>query len=81
MEPEETQNALTPSKPQVSKPKLAVILAAIIIIVVIALENIKTVPVRALSFDGKISLSLIVAGATGIGFLTGFLVATFRKRK
>jgi uncharacterized integral membrane protein len=72
---------MMPEKGKTNKMKLVAVLVPVIIIIVIILENLQPVPVQALSLTGEVSLALIVALATGIGFVAGLLVATFRKQK
>jgi len=72
---------MMPEKGKTNKVKLVAALVAVVIIIVIVLENLNPVPVQALSLKGDVSLALIVALATGIGFVAGLLVATFRKQK
>ena len=81
MEQEKTQNALTPSKPQVSKPKLAVVLASIAIIAILIFQNRAHVDTKILFATVTMPHAVLLAVTTGIGFLAGFLMARFRKHR
>lgn len=81
MEPEKAENALAPSKPKINKVKLVVVLAAIAIIAVLVLQNTKEVDTYILFAKITMPHALLLAITTGLGFVAGLFMATFRKRK
>ena len=81
MEPEETGTVVEPSKPKIHKVKLAIILASIAVIAVLVLQNTKEVDTYILFAKVTMPHALLLAITTGLGFVAGLFMATFRKRK
>ena len=81
MEPEKSETVVAPSKPKINKLKLAVVLISITVIVILVLQNREHVDTHVLFAKVTMPHAVLLTVTTGIGFLAGFLVATFRKRK
>ena len=71
----------TESKKKLHTVKLVVVIVALVVIAVVVLENIEAVPVQILFLKKNIPLAVVVAVSAGVGFLSGILMATLRRRK
>ena len=72
---------MMPEKGKTNKVKLVAIVVAIAVIAILVLQNMEHVETQVLFAKITMPLAVLLIVTTGIGFVAGLLVATFRKQK
>lgn len=61
--------------------KGSLLLIAVVLFVIIIMQNIGSIPIRLLSFEFSVPTIVVILGSLGIGVIIGSVLTRYRRRK